>query len=443
MKWSKKHYFGFVQLLFGIQLGLASVVFDYTSNPFDQYTAVVISALLLVLSVLTFTFTTYASKVYSTVFCSVFVLILLHSISFTYNNPLSALHSINLLLFTTMLIRFWPWKRLEANQLAYTLEIGTLVILGVVFILRRDLVSMDNFSAPLDTFLFSIIGTLEIIIILQIATLFVLNKEGLQVQKLSSRVQFQNDLLSIISHNIRTPLTYIYNKLEIEKLVNKDSDSLFVSELSESVQHLVDIVESTLSNRDILNTTNESKPLAELITKLNYRYGQEIFLSQSNVEPKHTIENYEPVLFGLQKIVDNAIRWSEKEPPTVFIRTKNNSVLAIIADRGPGMSIDVLKLYGSPFISNGANSGKGLGVYFTLGLLSNSGYDILVKTVESKGVTIMIFDNEKNDHSSFKEKGWMYKYFPAYAKDEAVIEDLTDSDVPSGQMAKVANTFSR
>ena len=37
----------------------------------------------------------------------------------------------------------------------------------------------------------------------------------------------------------------------------------------------------------------------------------------------------------------------------------------------------------------------------------------------------------------------MYKYFPAYAKDEAVIEDLTDSDVPLRQMAKVANTFSR
>jgi len=120
----------------------------------------------------------------------------------------------------------------------------------------------------------------------------------------------------------------------------------------------------------------------ELLSKLNHLYGKNIYISQNGVEAQHEVENYTPVLFGLQNFIDNAIKWSE-DKPSVFIKIKEQKMFTIIADRGPGMSIEQLKIYENPVISNGPRSGKGLGIYFTIGLITSLGFDVLVKTAEN------------------------------------------------------------
>lgn len=444
MKLSDKHYYGFLVLLFGIELGVVSQFFYHTPNVVDRYTALVISGLLVYLSGLTFWGKRdhLLSKTYSPVFYTSYVLLLIHSISITYSYPIVILHSVNLLLGATALVRFTSWKNKKVYRVVYILALSTISILGIVFYWRNEMINIETFTATRDAQIFILLGTIQMIAIHILSNVGVLKKDVNSTLKLNSRVQFQNDLISIISHNIRTPLSHIYTKLEIEKMRRKGSDDKLITELSESVQHLVNIVETTLNNRDIISHANESKPINELLSKLDQLYGKKIHLSQNGVEVQHEVENYTPVLFGLQNFIDNAIKWSE-DKPSVFIKIKEETMFAIIADRGPGMSLEQLKVYGNPVISNGPRSGKGLGIYFTIGLITTLGLDILVKTAENRGVIIMVFDNQTNNYNSYMERGWVYKYFPAFAKDEAIIEDLTDSNVPLRQMAKVANTFSR
>lgn len=445
MQMSDKNFFGCVFAALSVQF-LLGATFVYT--PLDQveiYLAFAISGVLSYLAVLTFINTRehWSAKTWTIALYMAFGLLLVHAMSNAYKHPLVILHSVNLVLTATALVRFKNWRKRQTYDHIYTVGFVTFLACALIMVLRKDMINAEEFEATKNAHVFVFIATIEVILIHILSNIKLLKTTSTEGAKLNSRVQFQNDLISIISHNIRTPLSHIYTKLEIEKMRSTPENNALIEDLSESVQHLVNIVETTLDNRDVISQANVSKPVKELLDTLNNLYGQKIFLTQNGVEPRHNVENYTPVLFGLQNFIDNAIKWSENEKPSVFLKIKEDKLFTIVADRGPGMSLERLKLYGNPVITNGPRSGKGLGIYFTIGLITTLGYDVLVKTAEGKGTIVMVFENATNNYNAFMEKGWVYKYFPAFAKDEAIIEDLTSSAIPARQFSKAAKIFSK
>lgn len=443
MKISDKVFFTLILASIGFQFLLGSAFLKVENNEVNQILASFTGVLSLSLSILVATNShkKWTQEIWKVGINLLFVILLLHALTNAYKNPILGLQSVNLILTATAVMRLKNWTRNTTQKGPYFIAFVVFVSCALVVYMRQDLINVNTFLATkyLQPLLF--FGTIEILLI-HIASNFKLEQgNDFAKNRLSSRVQFQNDLISIISHNIRTPLSHIYTKLEIEKMRKGDTSPLLL-ELSESVEHLVNIVETTLNNRDVISHANESKPVKELFVKLDKLYKDQIFLSQNGIGVQHQLENYLPILFGLQNFIDNAIKWSSKDKPSVFIKMKEDHLFAIVADRGPGMSMEHLKVFGNPVISNGPKSGKGLGIYFTIGLLTTLGYDILVKTAINKGVIIMVFEPESNNYNAFMEKGWVYKYFPAFAKDEAIIEDLTGI-VPSPYLSKFANTPSK
>ena len=220
-------------------------------------------------------------------------------------------------------------------------------------------------------------------------------------------IKARDEFLSIISHELKTPLTVMLLKLhnELKNIQNASLANFSVHELVEVLKNsekqikwlksmindLLDIslittgrMNLTLENIDLVEITNQVKSsFSEVLKKQKYKIKVS---SKSPVIGKWDKVRIEQIITNL---FSNAIKYGEGKPIDIQIIKSENKAKFIIKDRGIGISSGEQKIIFDLFKRANGNGeykkGLGVGLFITSQIVKIHGGKIKVSSKPNKG----------------------------------------------------------
>ncbi|MEP7318723.1 MAG: tetratricopeptide repeat protein [Panacibacter sp.] len=214
----------------------------------------------------------------------------------------------------------------------------------------------------------------------------------------------KDKLISMIAHDVRSPLTSLQNTLYLtrEKILNEHEFDRLSLMLDNDIRHLISMLDNTLLwAREQIHALKINKELfdlhnvAEDVLALYHQLIQDKKLVIDNRIPlsSHVVTDKEIIHTVMRNLVSNAIKFTAPGK-RIILQTEYNTdkILVSVNDEGSGISDDILQKIGKKeFISTrGTNNekGTGLGLMFSLDLLSKLGEKISIKTITGQGTSI-------------------------------------------------------
>ena len=285
---------------------------------------------------------------------------------------------------------FFPKERIQASSIRIfslwiTLPAFLLILVAMIFLKNqtRPIIKLaeasEKFGRGEDIEEFRPSGALEI------------RKAGYEFDRMRKRIirhlNQRSEMLSGISHDLRTPLTRIKLQLalikdmEISKKLSGDVD-----EMEKMLNEYLQFSKSTFSDK------TETFDMSELIKSTIKKYENvDISLDQ----PEKTIFNGRKNLIQrcLNNLIDNALKYATK----VKVKQKKirKTIVIIIEDDGPGIPASEYKNVFKPFykIDKGrseAKSSVGLGLSISSDIIRSHGGTIELRKSETGGLEVMI-----------------------------------------------------
>ena len=239
------------------------------------------------------------------------------------------------------------------------------------------------------------------------------------IQSTTSQLEMTNKVLSLIGHNIRTPLTNLSLQLQIAQ--RSEPKNPRYEQLSESVNRLIDITEATIVQNKPMDSDESST--IEFVQEIQNIYRDRIEITVDNNVYFHKQENISQIFLCLQNVLDNAIYWSPNSMPSLEIRICSNTLCITIEDGGRGMSYSAAQNYGSKMGGSLNRMGKGIGMYYSIKLINQIGLNFLMRTRENVGTQVLICNNEKRELEFTSAQGWLHKSFYPNSSGENLIID--------------------
>ena len=219
-----------------------------------------------------------------------------------------------------------------------------------------------------------------------------IRQAGLEFDKMRKRIMRhlnqRSEMLSGISHDLRTPLTRL--KLQLSFIKNDELSkkmSLDIDEMEKMLNEYLQFTSSSYLEKDetfdiselIENTINKydnSNILKELIPRI-YMNGRKNLIQRS-----------------LNNIIDNSIKYAEKIK--LRLSKKNNDIIIIIDDDGPGIPENEYPNVFKPFYkldkSRGdSRSSVGLGLSITSDIIKSHGGNIILEKSPLSGLRVKVF----------------------------------------------------
>ena len=285
---------------------------------------------------------------------------------------------------------FFPKERIQASSIRIfslwiTLPAFLLILVAMIFLKNqtRPIIKLaeasEKFGRGEDIEEFRPSGALEI------------RKAGYEFDRMRKRIirhlNQRSEMLSGISHDLRTPLTRIKLQLalikdmEISKKLSGDVD-----EMEKMLNDYLQFSKSTFSDK------TETFDMSELIKSTIKKYeNADISLDQ----PEKTIFNGRKNLIQrcLNNLIDNALKYATK----VKVKQKKirKTIVIIIEDDGPGIPASEYENVFKPFykIDKGrseAKSSVGLGLSISSDIIRSHGGTIELRKSETGGLEVMI-----------------------------------------------------
>ena len=285
---------------------------------------------------------------------------------------------------------FFPKERIQASSIRIfslwiTLPAFLLILVAIIFLKNqtRPIIKLaeasEKFGRGEDIEEFRPSGALEI------------RKAGYEFDRMRKRIirhlNQRSEMLSGISHDLRTPLTRIKLQLalikdmEISKKLSGDVD-----EMEKMLNEYLQFSKSTFSDK------TETFDMSELIKSTIKKYeNADISLDQ----PEKTIFNGRKNLIQrcLNNLIDNALKYATK----VKVKQKKirKTIVIIIEDDGPGIPVSEYENVFKPFykIDKGrseAKSSVGLGLSISSDIIRSHGGTIELRKSETGGLDVMI-----------------------------------------------------
>ena len=285
---------------------------------------------------------------------------------------------------------FFPKERIQASSIRIfslwiTLPAFLLILVAMIFLKNqtRPIIKLaeasEKFGRGEDVEEFRPSGALEI------------RKAGYEFDRMRKRIirhlNQRSEMLSGISHDLRTPLTRIKLQLalikdmEISKKLSGDVD-----EMEKMLNDYLQFSKSTFSDK------TETFDMSELIKSTIIKYeNADISLDQ----PEKTIFNGRKNLIQrcLNNLIDNALKYATK----VKVKQKKirKTIVIIIEDDGPGIPASEYENVFKPFykIDKGrseAKSSVGLGLSISSDIIRSHGGTIKLRKSETGGLEVMI-----------------------------------------------------
>lgn len=223
--------------------------------------------------------------------------------------------------------------------------------------------------------------------------------EELQVE------QMKQELISIATHELRTPITGIKGYLDM--VIQGDTGKLnpetkeVIGEVVKINQRLADLVDDLLNVGRIEQGRIEIRPvemdlgklIEEVVSELQIQAKEKALNLTSQADLKLMVkadpERTRQVLINL---IGNAIKYTPAGSVTVSAEKTQNEVLVTVKDTGLGMSPEAQKKLFEKFYrvkteKTRAITGTGLGLWITKKLVEMMGGKISVQSEEGKGST--------------------------------------------------------
>ena len=214
---------------------------------------------------------------------------------------------------------------------------------------------------------------------------------GYEFDKMRKRIQRhlnqRSEMLSGISHDLRTPLTRI--KLQLSMIKEKTISAKMSQDVVEMEKMLNEYLQFT-SSSSIEKT--ETFDLSELLELTINRYENDNI--SSDIQNKIYIDGRKNLIQRcLNNVLDNSIKFSKKI--VVSLNKSKSNILISIDDDGPGIKQNEMKNVFKPFykIDKGrdvSNSSVGLGLSIALDIIKSHGGKINLSKSKFGGLRVEI-----------------------------------------------------
>jgi signal transduction histidine kinase len=244
--------------------------------------------------------------------------------------------------------------------------------------------------------------------IMRMIELKVKNKEIEEQKKhIEQQNKIQQKMLSIIAHDVRSPLASIRQALEMElDDFSKEERQMIIGELQSQVTTTLNLLNNLVDwgSEQILGTVNKNK----IATNLYELVATEIpnFLLAANFKNNTIVNNIHQqlmvytnpsmLLFVLRNLVTNALKFTENGCITLNGNIENNLIHLSVSDTGIGMSeaaIDNLlnKKLSKTTIGTKEEKGSGLGLLLAQDFIALLKGSISIESTVGKGTTVHMY----------------------------------------------------
>ncbi len=223
-------------------------------------------------------------------------------------------------------------------------------------------------------------------------------------QHLANKIDAQKQLISDVSHELRSPLTRL--KIAIGMIDNQSSNSPKMAEkLRQEANRMNEMLERLLSLSKLENTqdnqTQESINLSQLfnliIDECEFEAEQKQIAINANISPEMMIKgNQESLYSGIENILRNAIKYTPENGKIECNLNSNQTLVELsIRDNGagvePSMIEDIFKPFFRPQDDRSRQSGGvGLGLSIAERAIKLNRGNIKAENVEPHGLKVTI-----------------------------------------------------
>ncbi len=219
-----------------------------------------------------------------------------------------------------------------------------------------------------------------------------IRQAGEEFDKMRKRIlrhlKQRNEMLSGISHDLRTPLTRM--KLQLAFIKNDDLSKKLSEDINEMEKMLNEYLQFTRSS---YSEKDEMFNLSELIEKIIEKYDNQNI--SKNLAPRIYINGKKNLINRcINNLVDNALKYASKVK--VDLAKKNKNLFISINDNGPGIPKNEHENVFKPFykIDKGRADSKasvGLGLSIASDIIKSHGGNIKLEKSNMKGLSVKIF----------------------------------------------------
>lgn len=224
--------------------------------------------------------------------------------------------------------------------------------------------------------------------------------------ELEHAVRMRDDFMSIVSHEVRTPLNGLILETQLRKLhLAKENAAAFTMEKlhgmverdERQIQSLIRLIEDMLDVSRIRTGKLSIRPgpfdLSELVSNLIEGFAAQLAAAQSTL----TLYADEPVIgvwdeFRIEQVVanllTNAMRYGARKPIEVKVYSQDGRAHVDVRDQGIGISAENQKRIFQQFervSSSHAIAGLGLGLFISEQIVAAHGGQITVQSTEGEG----------------------------------------------------------
>jgi len=219
-----------------------------------------------------------------------------------------------------------------------------------------------------------------------------IRQAGLEFDKMRKRIirhlNQRSEMLSGISHDLRTPLTRL--KLQISFIKDKELSkkmSLDIDEMEKMLNEYLQFTSSSYLEKD------ETFDISELIENTINKYNNINLLKE--LTPRIYINGRKNLIQRfLNNIIDNSIKYAKKI--NIRLSKNSNNIIITIDDDGPGIPEDEYQNVFKPFYklnkSRGdSRSSVGLGLSITSDIIKSHGGNIILEKSPLNGLRVKVF----------------------------------------------------
>ena len=225
-----------------------------------------------------------------------------------------------------------------------------------------------------------------------------------ELRELRRQMQLQEDFVSTISHELRTPLGFI--KGYSTSLLRKDTQwddatrDEFLNIIDEEADRLSLLIENVLESARLQSKTLPLRfqplrldaVLRDVVMRIRSRY-KELDVNM-DTQPAPPIQgDGVRIAQVFENLFTNAVKYAAGAPITISLYPKDDHVLVIFHDQGPGIDPEALPLIFERFYrvrSEKSVTGSGLGLYICKQIIHAHRGKIWAESTPGKGTTFFI-----------------------------------------------------